>query len=88
MVSTHRRGTIIFPPLISLNLLTAIASPPFCLSLWKSEGKKKSRRFPFLSCLKSFIRHPKVFNTVDPGLKIAGVTNKAIEPFRGRLKTA
>jgi len=26
--------------------------------------------------------------TVDPGLKIAGVTKKAIEAFRGRLKTA
>jgi len=25
---------------------------------------------------------------MDPGLKIAGVTNKAIEAFRGRLKTA
>ena len=80
----------------------------------EGEGKKKSREFPFSSCLKFFIRHPEVFalklfrplveplrsdapslvipeifnresmlflfllvlNTVDPGLKIAGVTDE------------
>jgi len=35
-----------------------------------------------------FNRESRFLNTVDPGLKIAGVTKKAIEPFRGRLKTA
>jgi len=31
---------------------------------------------PFSSCLSAFIGNPEVLKTVDPGLKIAGVTNK------------
>jgi len=44
---------------------------------------------PLSSFPKFLIGNPEVLNAVDPGLKIAGVTDKVmIEPFRGRLKTA
>ena len=64
------------------------SSSPFPFPRKLSKPSLSLRGLVFLSCLKSFIRHPKVFNTVDPGSEVAGVTNKAIEAFRGRLKTA